>query len=106
MAKLDPVTGPVPREEFAQAVAAPAGEAAKILRRYDPFFGKAAGEKITWKVRVRRSGYDKGTAYVEAASEKEAGELVDDLDDDEIDWDYGGEGFEVVSVHPHVERKK
>lgn len=101
MKKLDPITGPMSRETFAAAVAAPAGQAAKIIQNYDPQWGRAPGEKFEWKVRVQRDGSDSGTAYVKAASQEEADELADKLGEGDIDWDYDDGGFYVTSVEPN-----
>lgn len=102
---LDPVTGPMPREKLKELAAAPAGEAVKIIRQYDPQWGRAPGEKFAWEVRVRRDGADTGVAYVEAASQEEADKLADDLDESEIDWDYSGDDFFITSVEPQKIRK-
>ena len=98
---LDPVFGPLSKEEFAALIPLPAGEAARSIQKVDPFWGRQPGEKIRFKVRVRSTG-DEGTAYVEAASQKEADKLADDLDSSEIDWDYDSD-YEVVSVEPDMD---
>lgn len=95
---LDPSTGPVPREKFAEIVNAPYGQAAKLIRKYDPMWGREEGEKIKW--RVECSGTMTGTAYVEASSEEEAMELADKLSASDVDWDGGRENIEIESVEP------
>lgn len=97
-AKLDPVTGPLSRDEFMELAGAPFGAAAKRIRDFDPFFGRGDGEKIRWKVKCR--GDMHGTAYIEAASEKEANNLADNLSEAEVDWDGGSDDFEILSVEP------
>jgi hypothetical protein len=64
--------GPLSAEDFAKAVAAPAGHAEKIIRKYDPMWGRKAGEKIKWRVRAEREVLEEGSLIVEAANEKEA----------------------------------
>jgi hypothetical protein len=102
--KLDPSTGPIPREQFKEIADAPFGEATKIIREYDPQWGRAPGEKFEWKITVQRKGSDCGTAIIKAASEQEANEAADALSEFDIDWDCG-EGFDVVAVEPNVKRK-
>ena len=96
----DPSTGLLTRSEFAEAVAAPAGKAKEMIRQVDPLWGREPGEKFEWLVKVRRSGMDRGRAFVMAASQEEADDLADELDESDIDWDYFGDGFEVESVEP------
>jgi hypothetical protein len=100
MQVLDPSTGPIPREEFAKLLSAPYGEAAKRIRRYDPMWGRADGEKIKWRVEV--TGQITGSAYVEASSEDEASKAAENLSAAEIDWDGGREDFQVLSIEPAV----
>jgi len=95
---LDRSTGPVPREKFAEIVNAPYGQAAKMIRKYDPTWGLKEGEKIKW--RVCCSGTMTGTAYVEAASEEEAIDLAEKLSASEVDWDDGRDEIEIESVEP------
>ncbi len=102
IAKADPVTGPLTREELAALVAAPYGEATKAIRKHDPFWGLEAGAKIEWKVRCRSNA--DGVAYIKAASQKEADALADDLTESDVDWGYDDD-FEVLSVEPHIERR-
>lgn len=103
-AKLDPITGPIPRDVFAQIVNAPHGEAKRMIRKYDPLFGVQDGEKVKWKVTVERQGADQGYAIIEASSKEEADDLADELQEHEIDWDYDSGDLEVISVEPYVER--
>jgi hypothetical protein len=96
----DPSTGPLDRETLKELAAAPFGEAAAVIRKYDPQWGRGLGEKFDWKVTVRRSGADRGTAIIKAANQEEADALADDLTEMEIDWDYDSDGFEVETVEP------
>src|SRR5262245_47066979 len=96
--KLDPITGPLTREAFQEAVVAPFGEAKKIIRRFDPMWGRPDGEKFTWRVRVRGTMF--GTAYVEAASEEEANDEACNLRDADIDWNDQADDFEIDDVEP------
>jgi hypothetical protein len=104
LAKLDPVTGPIPRERFAEIVNAPHGKACEMILKYDPQWGRADGEKFDWKVRVERSGTDEGTAIVKAATEQEAMDAAEELSESEIDWDYDCGDFAAISAEPHKER--
>jgi hypothetical protein len=88
MAKLDPVTGPVPREQFNEIVNAPHGQAAKLIRKFDPLYGRN-GEKFTWAVRFTREVEEEGWGFVEAATEEEAEKLGRTLDPDKLNWDVG-----------------
>jgi hypothetical protein len=94
----DPVTGPLSRERFNELVAAPYGEAAKAIRKFDPFWGRKPGEKIQYEVTAR--GVMTGRAIVMAATQKEADALADDLTDAAFDWmDYDND-IEIISVEP------
>lgn len=95
----DPITGPVPREKFVEAVSAPYGQAQKIIREFDPLWGLAEGEEIEWKVKAKISYPARGTATVRAAGVKEAEAKVDELTFDDFDWD-DLDDFEIVSVEP------
>lgn len=95
---IDPVTGPLSRDEFAEAVKAPCGKAAAIIRRHDPLWGRKPGEKIRWKIEVKGRMY--GTAYVMAADQKEADKLADDIDSAAVDWDDWNSDLEIITVEP------
>lgn len=97
IAKADPVTGPLSRAELAALVAAPFGEAGKAIRKHDPFWGLAAGEKVEWEVKCKAK--KRGVAYVKAASEKEAHKLAEELTDFDVDWG-DDDNFEILSVEP------
>ncbi len=99
---LDPSTGPVPRDEFAKLIDAPCGEAKKVIRKYDPLFGRAPGEVVKWTVMVEATGRRTGVAEVDAATEKEAEKLADDLSGDDVEWDYDEDDFRIISVKPTV----
>jgi hypothetical protein len=100
MPELDRSTGPVPRAEFADLVNAPFGQAVKVIRKYDPLYGRQPGEKIKWVVQVQEMGRRDGTAEVEAASEKEAEKIAENLSSDDVEWDYDGADFRIVSIEP------
>ena len=80
--------GPLSAEQFQTLVDAPFGKALQTLRQYDPMWGRAPGETIRWRVTVSRLVREVGTAYVEAASEREAENLAANLDDRQINWDW------------------
>lgn len=86
MAK-DPVTGPFSREEFAKLVSAPFGEALKEIRKYDPLWGRTAGEKIKWRIVFSRQITERAEKIVEAQTLEEAEKLSDKIEDRELDWD-------------------
>lgn len=94
--KLDPVTGPLTREEFAELVRAPHGKAIEAIRKIDPLYGRGPGEKVRWRVECR--GTLRGVAFVEACDQKEADKLADELDDAAVDWMDSGGGFDILSV--------
>lgn len=97
----DPITGPIPREKFKEIASCPgAGKAREAIQQYDPLWGRQPGEKLEWKVRVERTGADRGTAYVKAAPQKEADDLADNLSSCEVDWDYADDDFDIISVEP------
>ncbi len=86
MPTLDPATGPVPRAKFYALVDAAYGEATKVIRKYDPMFGRKEGEQLQWLVTYTQEIY--GYAYVHATSEKEARELAKRLNrSKEIAWE-------------------
>jgi hypothetical protein len=89
MAKLDPVTGPIPRDKFAEIVNAPYGAATKAIRQYDPLYGRKEGEKFKWAVRFTREVEEEGWGYVEAESAEEAEELGRKLKESDLTWDVG-----------------
>jgi hypothetical protein len=97
----DPSTGPMPRERLKELVDAPFGKAAEIIRQYDPMWGRRAGEKHEWLVRVERDGTGTGTAFIKAANQDEADELADELTESDIDWDdCDFNGLSIISVEP------
>ena len=94
---LDPATGPIPRDKFAEIVAAPFGEATKAIRKYDPLWGRTAGENLKWKVTYEKKVIEVGTAIIEAETEKEAVQLADKLEDSKISWDCDRDG-DIISM--------
>jgi hypothetical protein len=93
---IDRVTGPLSREEFAELIDAPYGEATKRIRKHDPFYRLGPGEKV--RFRVEASGRMHGTAYVEASDQKEADKLADELGDASFNWQDNESGFDIISV--------
>ncbi|MBN8958022.1 MAG: hypothetical protein J0H17_15845 [Rhizobiales bacterium] len=87
--KIDPITGPLSREEFAALIDAPYGRATEVIRKYDPMFGRAPGEQIEWEVTFERDVTQEGYAVVKASSEEEAREVAEGLSSFEIDWNDG-----------------
>jgi hypothetical protein len=97
--KLDPVSGPLSRQQLAELVTAPFGKAVEVIREYDPQFGRKPGEKYRWRIKARCEM--EGTAYVMAADEKEANKLADEITDAAFDWDAPwSSDLEVISVEP------
>lgn len=80
----DPVSGPLTRDELRALTDAPFGEAAKVIRKHDPLFGRAPGEKLDWLVVLEVSG--QARCVVTACSEAEARELALDSTAAEIDF--------------------
>jgi hypothetical protein len=103
MQTLDPSTGPVPREVFAKLGEAPFGAAVKIIRRYDPLYGRVEGKKIKWTVLCETNGRRAGTAEVEATSEKAAEKAAENLSYDDVEWDWDEDDFTIISIKPAAE---
>lgn len=105
MNKIDPSTGPVPRDEFASFVNAPFGQAVKTIRKYDPLYAREPNEKIKWRARFERKVREDGWATVEASTKEEAQKLANDLPEAKINWDvccdWGDDG-DLISVEPEV----
>lgn len=83
-AAVDPVSGPLSREELRALAAAPHGQAVKVIRKHDPLFGRQEGEKIEWSVEY--TAEIKGYATVMATSLKEAEKEADNLEVANISW--------------------
>lgn len=99
--KHDPITGPISKREFKALVEAPHGEAQKVIRKYDPLYGLAPGVEVTWWVTFERHARETGRATVKAATLKEAQELAEEMNANQIDWepDYrSSDCGEIVSV--------
>lgn len=97
--KLDPITGPLSRDEFAECITAPFGEAKKVIRKHDPFWGLSKGEKIDFEVTV--SAIVTGRAIVSASNQEEADSLADKLTEHDVDWGgYGCDDIDVITVEP------
>lgn len=86
--------GPLSPEEWQEAIDAPYGHAAVILRRHDPAWGFSDPDKAPKKWKVKFTRETEFTAYttVVATTEAEAQKLADEIDDGDLDWDYGDEG--------------
>jgi hypothetical protein len=103
---IDPITGPVPPEEFRRLVDAPHGEAVKAIRKYDPTYGLKDGETIKWIVTYEREVTQVGTITVDASSEDEAEKLADEIlenDEERFAWestDSFADNYELISVEP------
>lgn len=82
----DKSTGPIPRDVFAEIVAAPHGKARDMIRKYDPLWGRVEGEPVKWRAHFTRRTREVGYATVEASSEKEAEKIAALLDTSTIDW--------------------
>lgn len=82
--------GPVPKHEFERAKKAPYGQAARILRKYDPMFGlvENAENLKYFSVSVSRiiEKDDHAIVKVRATTEDAARELVDKMDWTNFDW--------------------
>ncbi len=81
--------GPLTPEQFQQAVDAPYGGAAEILRSHDPMWGKfpSNGEKIRWKVQMHQQVTMAAIAYVEAETAEEAWALAEQIDGRSLTFD-------------------
>lgn len=99
-------TGPVSAEELRRIADLPYGKAVDELRKHDPFWGRAEGEKIKWRVRYTERVTMRGSVTVEAASEEEAVKIADKLTDEgKINFDddslnFGGGDIEFYDVKP------
>lgn len=101
--KLDPATGPIPRDEFAAMIEAPFGKAREAIRKYDPLWGRETGEVIKWQVLFTRKVREEGRAIVEAATAEEAEKLAQKIPCGQICWDVGDswdDDIEIESVEP------
>lgn len=99
-----PSFGPVPVEKFLEAQKAPAGNATKILRQYDPLFGmvQGGGKLKTFSVTVTRRVCSKqwSKREIEAESKEQAEKLLDAMDWDTFNWSdgYGSEDTDDYEV--------
>lgn len=90
--------GPLSPEQFQEAVNAPAGGAAAILRKHDPLWGKLPAEDgvpIKWKVRLRQEVTMCAYLTIEAVTEEQALALAETeatAKGGDLSWDCGGEG--------------
>jgi hypothetical protein len=102
MPKLDPVTGPLTRDELKTLAAAPVGAALRAIRKHDPLYGYPPGTKINWLAIFVRE--QEGYAYVRATSLEEAKAAANAIKHDQIEWDSHPQfrgidpDFEFVSV--------
>jgi hypothetical protein len=81
-------------------VNAPFGHATKAIRKYDPLYGRAVGEKINWRVRCEAMRTT-GIAEVEASSAEDAAAAAADLSFHEVDWDGDEDSFRILSIEPY-----
>lgn len=86
-----PSFGPIPVEEFRKVEKAPYGAATRILRSYDPLFGRISGTSKKFKMYVSKRAMRTDTAIVEieAADEAQARELIDHMEWDDFIWHDG-----------------
>lgn len=91
--------GPLTPEEWQEAIDAPYGRAAVILRKHDPAWGFSDPDKAPrkWKVKFTRETKFKAYTTVVATTEAEAQKLTDEIDADKLDWDYDDEGYAFVA---------
>lgn len=105
--KLDPISGPIPRETFDTLVNAPHGEARDLIRQHDPFWGLAPGTEIEFEVEVRAEVI--GGATVKASSLEEAKQRAKNLKAADIEFDtYGlSDGdWTVETINPVIPRRR
>lgn len=82
---IDPVTGPLSRDELKALADAPAGAALKAIRKFDPLYGLPEGTKVDWQVTATREA--EGYAIIKAASKEEAQKLAKALKTSDFEWD-------------------
>ena len=96
--------GPLSPAEFQEAVDAPFGQAAVILRKHDPMWGrfKNEGDKIRWRVKFEQTVTMGATSYVEAATEAEAEALAELIPAKDLTFDQfiSDDEGELMSVEP------
>lgn len=98
-----PISGPISPEELQAIAELPYGQAAVELRKHDPAWGKAPrdGGKIRWTVFCTQRVIMEAEVMVEAETEEEAMDLVADMREGDLNWDYNSsEDFEVESAEP------
>lgn len=90
--------GPLSADEFQSLVSAPYGAAVKTIRKYDPLYGKVSteGELVKWKVTLQKEVTMTGYVIVEAATEEDAENIADTIDENKIDWDEEESTFPMV----------
>lgn len=88
--------GPLSAEEFQQAIDAPFGGAADILRKHDPLWGKLSpdGAPIKWKVRLEQEVTMVAFLTVEAATAEDAIAIAEETADKarDLGWDFDSDG--------------
>jgi len=99
--------GPLKAEDIQAMRDAPAGEAVKIIRKYDPAWGYG-GENQKFLIKFERvlveTTYEKAEVEIAASSKEQAEKLAEEHKEDDLDWStegYGDEeyqdfGFEVI----------
>lgn len=96
-------TGPIPPDVFQDIVNAPYGQAASMIRKYDPLWGRSLGngEKIKWRVKLTQQVTMAAFVTVEAESEEEAEHLASLIPDQSVSWDFEDADLsEVESAEP------
>jgi hypothetical protein len=96
--------GPLSPEQFQEAVDAPYGGAAEILRKHDPMWGKfpSTGEKKGWKVTLHQQVTMMATTTVLAETEEEAEALAALIPASKLTFDtyIDADDGEIVEVVP------
>lgn len=92
--QFDPIYGAVPKAVFLEAMnTVGEGQAAKIIKKYEPRFGLKEGQLAKYKVQVERTIRRRDTAevVVDAKDEDDAEKVANAMDWDEFDWDEGSD---------------
>ncbi len=97
-------TGPMTAEQLKSLANAPHGQALKEIQKFDPLYGKLSsdGEPVKWRVKVTKEVQAVGYVTVCAVTKEDAEALVEDFDDDKVDWDFddAGASFWVEEAKP------
>jgi hypothetical protein len=86
--------GPVPPDKFKEAVDAPAGKAATILREYAPSLGLGSADAQSKKYAVvftrETTSTEKAKTMVEATSEEQARGIAEEMNAGDLEWHDNG----------------